>query len=277
MTIFNGLITGIFDILLYPFRSMPPLVGLCVLSVLLGILLLLLYKYTSPQNTIKKIKNKMKASLYEVRLYKDDLGIVFKANMSLLSNNLKYFSCNLIPVVPLIVVIIPIIIQFDVRYGIGPLKEGDSTYMKVVLSEGVDFQTARVELDVPDGLKVDAGPVRIASKHELFYRIVVEKEGIYDLGIRVNDQLYTKRIDADPSAPTVSPGRYSVSRALDAFERPCEKPWPAQAELEAVEVVHAERKAMVGLPGDLWPWLWVFCIVGLAAGLALKGVFKVTI
>ncbi|MHC4943402.1 MAG: hypothetical protein ACYTG7_10330 [Planctomycetota bacterium] len=277
MSIFNALITGLFDILLYPFRSMPPLVGLCIISIVLGILLLLLYKYTSPQKMIKRIKDKMKASLYEVRLYKDDLGIVFRANKSLLANNIKYFSCNLIPLIPLIFVVIPIIIQLDVRYGIGPLKAGEATHMKVILSDDVDFETARVDVEIPDGLRLDAGPVRIPAKHEYFFRIFVEKAGQYDLNVKVNGESYTKRIDAEESVTTVSPGKYKASMVLDAFERPCEKPWPSDSRVKAVELDHQYRKDMVGIPGDLWPWLWVFCIVGLASGFAVKGVFNVTL
>jgi uncharacterized membrane protein (DUF106 family) len=277
MSIFNALITGLFDILLYPFRSLPPLVGLVVISIVLGVLLLLLYKYTSPQQMIKRIKNKMKASLYEVRLYKDDLGIVFRANRSLLANNLKYFSCNLIPLIPLIFVVIPIIIQLDVRYGIGPLEAGETTHMKVVLSDEVDFETARVGVEMPEGIRIDAGPVRVPAKHEYFYRIFVEEPGQYDVQVKVNGESYSKRVDADPRAATVSPGKYKASMVLDAFERPCEKPWPSDGLLAAVELDHRHRKDMLGIPGDLWPWLWIFCVVGLAAGFAVKGVFNVTL
>lgn len=277
MTIFNGFLTGLFDILLYPFRSMAPLVGLIFISIVLGVLLLLLYKYTSPQKLIKRIKNQMKASLYEVRLYKDDLGIVFQANKSLLMNNLKYFTCNLIPLVPLIFVVIPIIIQLDIRYGIGPLQEGEDVHLKVVLGEDVDFENAEVKLTMPEGLSIEAGPVRVPANSEYFYRMKVDRAGQYDLAVMVNGEEYTKRIDADETVVTVSPGRYKSSRTLDAFEHPGEQPWAASALLEAVEVEHNHRKDMAGIPGDLWAWLWVFCIVGLGAGFAVKGVFKVTI
>lgn len=281
MSIFNGFITGVFDFVLYPFRSMPPLVGLCVLSVLLGILLLLMYKYTSPQKKIKEIKDRIKAGLYEVRLYKDDIGIVFQSNKALFLNNLKYFGCNCIALVPLVVVILPIIIQFDARYGIAPLAEGEVVPLKVVLSEDVDFASTRVDLQVPDGLEIEAGPVRIPSKREHAYRMKVTTPGHYDLGITVSNQQtskqYTKSIDAGADVPSVSPGRYKASMYLEAFESPTEQPYTADSLLQSVEVTHLNRKGMCGIPGDWWAWLWIFCIVGLASGLALKGVFKVTI
>ena len=43
-----------------------------------------------------------------------------------------------------------------------------------------------------------------------------------------------------------------------------------------MEVRHA-RKAMLGMDGDYYPWLIIFCVVAIVAGLAMKGVFKVNI
>ena len=75
----------------------------------------------------------------------------------------------------------------------------------------------------------------------------------------------------------VSTGRYKSTRTLDAFESPAEQPWPASALLAAVEVQHDGRKDLLGMSGSWWPWLIIFCIVGLGSGLAMKGVFNVTI
>ena len=55
------MMNGLFNVVLFPFRSMHPLIGLLVLSILLGIVFLLLFKYTSPQKTIKRAKNGIKA------------------------------------------------------------------------------------------------------------------------------------------------------------------------------------------------------------------------
>lgn len=276
MSVLNGFMTGLFDILLFPFRAMPALVGLLVFSIVCGIVFLLLFKYTSPQKTIKKIKNRIKAGLYEVRLYKDDLGIIFQANKSLLANNGLYISCCIIPLVPMVILIAPVLFQLDARYGISPLEEGDVTLLKVVLSENVDIRSAEVELEVPEGLTLEAGPVRIPSKREWAYRLKVNKAGHYDLGVSVNGKDYTKSIDAEEDLAKVSPIRIRASLSENAFYYPAEQAWPADALVESIEVKH-DRKDMLGISGDYFPWLIIFCVVALAAGFAFKGVFKVTI
>ncbi len=274
MSIINGFMNGLFDVLLFPFRAMAPWIGLCVLSIILGVVFLLLFKYTSPQKTIKRAKNGIKAGLYQVRLYKDDLGVIFRANKGLMANNGLYIGCCLIPLVPMVLLILPILFQFDARYGLRPLREGETTTLKIRMSPETDFAAASLELEVPRGLAIEAGPVRIPSRHEYAYRLKVENSGRYELGIRVNGQNYTKRVDAAEDLPMVSPKRQQVG--LEAFMFPAESPWPTDALLESVELAHG-RKEMLGISGDYFPWLIFFSIVAIAAGFAMKGVFKVNI
>ena len=72
------------------------------------------------------------------------------------------------------------------------------------------------------------------------------------------------------------PARYSEARTLDALMFPAEPPLPADAPIQAIEVT-LERRAMLGIDGDTYPWLVIFCVVGLLFGFALKGVFKVNL
>jgi len=274
MSLINEAMNVLFNVLLFPFQYFAPLVGLTALSILLGVAFLLLFKYTSPQNQIKKFKDRIKAGLYEVRLYKDELGVVFSANKELLKNNGLYISCCFVPLAPMILLILPILVQFDTRYGISPLEAGDTTVLKIVLSDQVDFDSAKVDVQPSPGLKISAGPVRIPAKKEFNYRLEVEKEGQYDLMIAVNGQSYTKSIDAEAGMTMVSPIR--MKSCIDSFVYPKEKPFPADAQIESVEVKHG-RKAMLGMDGDYFPWLIIFCVVALVAGFGMKGVFNVNI
>ena len=274
MSIINGFMNVLFDALLFPFKLMAPWVGLCVLSVVLGIAFLLLFKYTSPQGAIKRIKDRIKAGLYEVRLYKDDIGIVFRANKSLLAANACYIGCCLVPLVPMIVLILPVLFQLDARYGLAPLAAGRTTTLEVHLDPSVDFGKAEVTLDVPKGLAVEAGPVRIPPRREYAYRLRVDAPGRYTLGITVNGRRFTKRVDAEERPDMVSPKR--VKPSLDAFVYPAERPYPPDGPLASVSLEHG-RRAMLGMDGDLYPWLWIFCVVALAAGFACKGVFRVNL
>ncbi len=274
LSTFNAIMNGLFNVVGFPFQKMSPLVGLVVISLLAGVFLLILFKYTSPQKAIKRVKDQIKARLYEVRLFKDDMGVVFKATMQLLKKNAFYIGCCTIPMVPLIVVVLPLLFQLDSRYGYDPLKPGDVTILDVTLDDELDVLAAKVEIDLPDGLAIDAGPVRIPSRHELSYRLRVKEKGAYEIGLKVNGTDFSKRIDAEEGLVTVSPARYRNTETFDAMMFPAEAPWPSDSPLKAVSLKH-QRADMLGMDGDIFPWLIIFCIVGLAFGFALKGVFKV--
>ncbi len=294
MSIFNAIMNSLFDVILFPFKGMAPIVGLVVFSALAGILLLLLYKYTSPQGSIKNVKARIKAGLLAIRIFKDDLGVLSGAIGRLFLKDIPYYlGCNCIPLVPLIVIVVPILVQLDTRYGYAPFEPGDRLILEVTLSEkalsAADGSSTQVDpksallgevlLDLPEGLTVEAGPVVIPAKNEVAYRIKIDQEGDYDMKIRAGGSEYTKSLAAGSEPPSsISTGRYSSAAGTwDLFESPVEAAWPAESVVESVKIRDQARIAMLGMSGDYYPWLIIFCIVGLAFGFALKGVFKVNI
>ncbi len=276
MSVFNSIMNGLFDVICFPLRGLPPLVGLIVISALSGVVLLLVFKYTSPQKTIGRVKNRIKANLYEIRLFKDDLGIISRAIGRLLKDNAVYIGCCSIALAPMLILVAPILFQLDARYGFEPLKEGDRVIVDVVLSEGFDPVESDVALELPEGLVLEAGPVRIPKDRELVYRVRVAAESEHSIGVAVDGNNYTKRVDALAGGSSISPSRFNSSMITDLLMFPSEEPWPSDAHIESINLGHA-RASMIGMPGDYYPWLWIFCIVGLAFGFAVKGIFKVNI
>ncbi len=278
MSTYNAIMSAFCEILIFPFKTLPPVVGLTVISIVAGVLLLLLYKHTSPQKTIKKVKDRIKGGLLEIRLFKDDLGIVSRAIAGLFLKNIpSYFGCNLIPIVPLVVIVGPLLFQLDARYGFAPFEAGDRVVLDIGLAEGIDPMKDKISLELPEGLTCEVGPVRNPAKRGLTYRIRVEETGTYDLKLSVNGLDYIKRLDAAERTGKISGARFSATQTWDLLENPGDDPWPPDALVESFRLRTQPRAAMLGIDGDLWPWLWIFCLVGLAFGFALKGVFKVTI
>ncbi|MBI4880220.1 MAG: hypothetical protein HY812_11270 [Planctomycetes bacterium] len=276
MAAFNRVMNGLFDLICLPFRGMPPLVGLTVISLLCGVLLLLLFKYTSPQQAIARVKNRLWGDLHEIRLFKDDFGVISRAIGRLMKENGLYLACCSVALLPMIVVVLPVLFQLDARYGYDPLAPGERVVMNVILAAGHDPVAEEVALALPEGVLLEAGPVRVPATRELVYRLRVAEAGEHEIGVAVGGETYTKRVDAVPGLSSVSPARFNSSRTLDALMFPAEPPWPAEAAIEAITLTH-RRAAMLGMDGDIFPWLIIFCVVGLAFGFALKGVFKVNL
>lgn len=276
MGAFNAIVGKLFDLLLFPFNGLHPAVGLTVLSLAAGVLLLILFKYTSPQNAIARTKARLWGALHEIRLYKDELPVITSAIGRLLKENAVYFGCCSVALLPMVVVVLPVLFQLDARYGFSPLAAGDTTILNVYLSAGADPLGTGVALDLPKGVALEAGPVRVPSRRELVYRLRIAEAGRHEIRISVDGDTEIKRLDAEQGLATVSPGRFKASRTLDALMFPAEKPLPEDGRIEAIQVAHA-RAAMLGMDGDTYPWLIVFCVVGLVFGFALKGVLKVNL
>lgn len=278
MSIFNAIMNGLFDVILFPFKGMAPVVGLCVFSALAGVLLLLLYKYTSPQKTIKEVKARIKAGLLAIRIFKDDLGVLTVAIGRLFLKDIPhYLGCNFIPLVPLVVIVVPMLVQLDSRYGFAPFEPGDRFVLEVAVADEELLDS--VELVLPEGLVVETGPVRIPEKKEAAYRIRIDGRGDYEMKIRTGGNEYVKSLAAAKEPPSsISTARFSLAAgSWDLFENPVEAVWPSDGAIQSVKIRDQARIAMLGIGGDYYPWLIIFCIVGLAFGFALKGVFKVNI
>ena len=86
----NAALRPLFDLLLFPFRGLPAIVGVTLVSLVAAIGMLLLFKATSNQTAIDRVKRKIHAGLFEIRLFNDDLRAIFRAIGQILKHNAVY-------------------------------------------------------------------------------------------------------------------------------------------------------------------------------------------
>lgn len=285
MAIVNAALRGFFDLLLYPFQGLHPLVGLTVMSLLTAIVMLLIFKATSNQEKLAAVKRQIHAGLFEIRLFNDDIRAILRAQWDILRHNFTYLRLSMVPLVVMIVPVALILIQLQFRYGYQGLKPGQPTLFKVELAEGwdagadgylEDLPRPQAKLTAPPGVRVEAGPVWIPAQGELAWRISAEKPGRYDLHVEVNGVSYTKRVDAAGGVVRRSPVR-PAPRFMDELLYPAEEPLPAGAGVAAIHLGYPPGN--VGVTG--WDseitWMIVFFVLSIVFAFALRKPFKVTI
>jgi len=133
----NLAISSFFDLLINPFTGINPLWSLTLFSLLIAILMLLIFRYTSNQKEIKETKSKIRAYIYELRLFKDELGLVLSAQKNVFLQNLKYIKYALKPMIFMIIPMAIILIQLDSWYGHKPLSPEESTIVSLILSDNL--------------------------------------------------------------------------------------------------------------------------------------------
>ena len=188
MWILNNILNIVFDGLLFPFRTLHPLVGLLVVSVLGSIGMLMAYKKTSNQDGIEAVQRQIHACIYEIRLFSDDFRAIMVAQFWILGHNLKYLGLSLVPVVWMIIPFVLVVAQMQFHYGYSGLEPGETAIVKVVLKNGTNLAGAAagfssagpgdaLSLEAPDGISLDSRQLWIPERNEADWRIEAGESG----------------------------------------------------------------------------------------------------
>jgi hypothetical protein len=242
---------------------------------LTGLLMLFIYRWTSNQTGIREVKDKIKAHLLELRLYKDNMGVTMKAQGRILRANLRYITLNFKPLVVMIVPLILILAQLNLWFGSKPLTVGRPAILKVELGPEISLQDLEIELEAPPQIAVETPALRIEELKEVDWRISPRSAGIYNLTVKAGDKSVLKTVVVG-GRPLQKVSALKVRRnLLDEVLYPGERPLPGGAEVRSVELAYpAGRLNLFGLRVH---WLIAYLGLSIVFGFALKRPFKVEI
>jgi uncharacterized membrane protein (DUF106 family) len=275
MSVLNSVLNKLFEILFFPFQNLNPWFGMLFISLLTGLLMLYVFKLTSDQEGIKKTKNKIKAHLLELRLYKDDLRTSFKSQGNILLSNLRYMKYSIKPLLVMIIPIILILIQLNFWFGYDSLKTEEQALLKIKLSEGYVPQEFEVHIKTPDSIIIETAPLRINEENEIDWRFSATKKGIHELQIQAGGNSISKTVSVEQKPLSqISP----VKKRKSFFSQllyPAEKPIQKNSPIKSVEITYPSSGLY--LFGIKIHWIIAFFILSIIFGFSLKGLFRVEI
>ena len=276
MSVLNAALRLAFDLLLAPFAGLPPIVSLVVVSLLVSVLMLVVFKRTSNQAALALVKRKIHAGLFEIRLFNDDLRAIVRAQNEILRHNLTYLRLSLWPMVFLLPPLVLVIAQLQFHYGYEGLRPGQRALLEVDLArEAPGGARPRARLDVPAGLRAETDAVWIKAESQLVWRLVAERDGDYDLGLEIDGApRLTKTVRVTPRTVRLSPERVD-SGFLSQLLYPAEPPLPSGSPVRAVRLSYPQRE--VEVLGYGMHWMIPFFALSIVFAFALRGLFKVTI
>jgi len=253
-------------------ESWPPLATLAPISLLSGIGMLWVYGRVSNQEAIRRTRKRLNAALYELRLFADEPGLVFRAQKDLLAGNIRYLALMLLPAVILTIPMVLLLAQLDAAYGRKPLTPGQAAMVTVQLSGPMDASAPRPVLEAPDGVSVETGAIRQLVEGRLSWRIRPTRPVAGTLRIVFPELTLEKSIEARPGLRYLSARR--VRPLLDQLLYAGENRLPpGRADWIEVGYPSAEVKFMgIGLH-----WLIWFLVLSLASAWLLRKRFRVTI
>lgn len=271
MDIFNSLLRTVIGGICALGEGVHPMIGLTLISILTGIGMLWVFGKTSNQEEISRTKKRLQAYLLEMRLFGDDISLVFSAQKKLVIDNFRYIGLMMRPMLFLTAPLLLLLIHMDAFYGATPLAIGESVIVTLQAAGRFGTNAPVPELEVPAGILVETPGVRVIEKGQMSWRIRAEQPVEGDLKFRWGGTEWTKSIVAG------EPFRYLSLRRVtslgDSFW------YPGEDRLGEDEVDWIETRypaAEVSLAGVDLHWIIWFFVISMVAAYALKGYFGVT-
>jgi hypothetical protein len=264
------------ELLLTPLEALPAPAALVVCGVLLGALMLLVIKYSTPQARLRVARDRMSSAVYELRIYIDSPRRIFAAQLRLCCWSgvyLLYLLPPFIVLLPLLAVLHP---ALEARFGRAPLPVGQPFLLRLDLAPSAstlqrrEAEQARI-IGTPE-VALTAPPVLVAGA-SLYLRLEVASEAEHLITVLAPGWSAQKRLSSAPHAKVMPVERRAgPAVALAIGDEP---PLPTTGPVAAMTVDQPpSSRRWLGLPG---PWWLAGLAVATATALLLRRRFGVVL
>ena len=209
---------------------------------------------TSNQRAIERAKKHMQAHLLEMRLYRDEPGLLFRAQGHLIASNFRYVGHMLRPALVLTLPMIVLYAHFDAVYGLRPLRTGESA----LVTAETELRGAELALQGSDHFAVDSDSVSVTTTNEVAWRIRALSDGAGEITLETPEGRIPKTAVAGGGQIYLSRGR-----ARSWWQRLLLVPGEDRYDTPAVTRVNVAYPArQVGI-GD-WETHWAIWFLGIS-------------
>ncbi len=268
LSFLNPICTKVGDGVYAVLSPLPVWAGITLLSAVIGVVMLIAFRYTSNQAAIGRARDRITANLLSLRLFKDEIGVTLRAQRHLFGALLRLQWLMLRPLLIMIFPLLLVFAQMGTRYQWRPLHPGEQTLVTLHLSpEHADLSEA--VLQPSPGVAEAVGPV--SGGGQMVWRIRGGEPGRYVLqfdlaGVRVEKELVVA--DSFQRVSAERPARRWTTQIL----HPVEPPFPSASPVQSVEIIYGRVDSWVY--GANW-WILYFFVVSMIFALVFKPVFRV--
>jgi hypothetical protein len=242
------------------------------ISLVIGLLMVVVFRYTSDQKAIHVAKDRLKAHLLALKLFQDQIPVVIRSYGCIVLATGHYLRMAFKPLLFVIVPLTLLIVQFDRYLGSVPLEAGHTFLVKVRMDNPDTLNEASLQL--PKGLATTAPAVHVPSESEVAWRVVAEEAGEYIVNVQASDQTFSKRVVVGSGLSRLSSVRLR-GKFWEHILVSGEPALPDNNLIEAIEVQYPSRN--IAFAGFEWNWIWLFFVLSLAAGFLFKSILGIEI
>lgn len=253
------------------------------MSFLSAILFLLIFKKASNQEKIKAHKNKIFGNILQLRLYKDQFGLLIGSILNILKYNLLYIQQTLIPLVFMIIPLLIVMVQINNRCGYTPLDNEQEFIIRVDADRKADGAFTEVLDDIycepSQSVTLETPALRIADEGSVFWRASVVNStdsalSSLRIGVRGNPDVVEKTITIDYHQKRFAPIKTTWSLWNELFNN-AEGFIPADMPIKTISITY--QRAGYSLVFWRVDAIILYFFLTLVFGFLLKDFFHVTI
>ncbi|MGH8236123.1 MAG: hypothetical protein ACREXP_03770 [Steroidobacteraceae bacterium] len=182
-----------FNALFWLVHWLPAAWQVVVLALPGALFALAIYKGISNQAAIRDAKDKIVAHLLELRLFRDDLRVLLRAEGRVFASIGRYLGHSMLPMLVMLPVFLLLLIQIESRFAFRGLAPDEQALVTVGVSADQPVSRLPVNLDAEGGLRVATPALRADSSSEVYWRIHAVRPGSHNLKLRVGGE-QTERI-----------------------------------------------------------------------------------
>lgn len=256
---------------LAPVAVLPGWLSLSLISAIAGLFFLIVFKYTSNQKAIARVKDDMKAQMLAIKLFKDSISVTLKAQGRLFKG-----ACLLLvhAFVPMLVMILPMFLllaQMALWYQYRPLLPQEHAVLTVELNGNVDESWPMVSIEGDPAFEVTLGPVRILSKRQICWEIKALQNGYCRIMLQAGQQQIEKDLAVGDGLMRISSKRPGWEWT-DILMNPVEGPLRPDSIVRSVSIRYPDRPVLASGSNR---WLAYFFVASIAFAFILKPLVKV--
>ena len=259
--------------LLFPLGVLPGWLSATIVAAVTGVLLLAVFKYTSNQGAIQRVRNDIDAHLLSLKLFKDSARVALRSQGRILLGAGRLFVYAIVPMLVMALPVTLVLGQLGLWYEARPLHVGEESVITLGLGNDVGSTWPAVSLEPTDALEVTAGPVRVRSRREVCWNVKALKPGGHHLAFRVGDQTVAKELAIGDGFMRVSAERpgWDVSSILI---NPWEAPFRPGDPVRSIAIAYPERPSWTSGTGY---WLIYWFAVSMVAALCFRRTLDVKV
>jgi hypothetical protein len=259
--------------LLAPIGYLPGWLSSTLCAAITGVLMLIVFKYTSNQRAIQGVRNRIKANLLAPRLFKDSARVALEAQGKILVDAFLLLVHALVPMLVMLLPVTLILGQLALWYQSRPLRIGEEAVLVAKLNGSADSPWPEVSLEESPAFEVTVGPVRVQSQREICWNIQARTDGYHKLVFHVDNLAIEKDLAVGDGFMRVSLERPALD-VQDALLNPWEVPFGAESPVRSIAIAYPQRQAWT-CGTDKWVIYWF--AMSMLSALCFRGVLKVNV